>query len=46
MVQHVDFTSEAFFRNPEAGVARLRAAGPAVATKFPIIGRVWVTTTY
>ncbi|HEY9453024.1 MAG TPA: cytochrome P450 [Bradyrhizobium sp.] len=46
MVQHVDFTSEAFFRNPAAGVASLRAAGPVVATKFPIIGRVWVTTTY
>jgi cytochrome P450 PksS len=46
IVQHVDFTSEAFFRNPAAGVASLRAAGPLVATKFPIIGRVWVTTTY
>ena len=45
-MQHVDFTSEAFFRNPAAGVASLRAAGPVVATKFPIIGRVWVTTTY
>jgi len=46
MVQHVDFTSEAFFRNPEVGVASLRASGPVVTTKFPIIGRVWVTTTY
>lgn len=48
MVQPVnfDFTSEAFFRNPQAGVAQLRAIGPAVATKFPIVGRVWVTTTY
>ena len=34
------------FRDPQAGVARLRLIGPAVATKFPIIGRVWVTTTY
>ena len=42
----IDFTSEAFFRDPQAGVAQLRAIGPAVATKFPIIGRVWVTTTY
>jgi cytochrome P450 PksS len=41
-----DFTSEAFFRDPQAGVAQLRAIGPAVATKFPIVGRVWVTTTY
>jgi cytochrome P450 PksS len=48
MAQRVDFdfTSEAFFRDPQAGVAQLRAIGPAVATKFPIIGRVWVTTTY
>ncbi len=48
MVQpaNFDFTSEAFFRNPQAGVAQLRAIGPAVATKFPIVGRVWVTTTY
>src|SRR6185436_1252047 len=48
MAQHVDFdfTSEAFFRDPKTGVAELRAIGPAVATKFPIIGRVWVTTTY
>jgi cytochrome P450 len=46
MLQHVDFTSETFFRDPQAGVAQLRAIGPAVATKFPIVGRVWVTTTY
>src|SRR5438477_8904200 len=41
-----DFTSDAFFRDPQAGVAQLRAIGPAVATRFPIVGRVWVTTTY
>src|ERR1043166_9406701 len=48
MAQHVafDFTSEAFFRDPQAGVAQLRSIGPAVATRFPIVGRVWVTTTY
>src|SRR6266496_1253887 len=48
MARHVDFdfTSEAFFRDPQAGVAQLRAIGPAVATRFPIVGRVWVTTTY
>ena len=34
-----DFTSEAFFRDPQAGVARLRLIGPAVATKFPIVGK-------
>src|SRR5262249_48251786 len=46
MAPRVDFTSEAFFRDPAAGIAALRAAGPVVATKFPIIGKVWVTTTY
>ena len=46
MAEPVDFASEAFLRDPQAGVAQLRAIGPAVATRFPIIGRVWVTTTY
>jgi cytochrome P450 len=46
MTAHVDFTSEAFFRDPAAGIASLRASGPVVATRFPIIGKVWVTTTY
>src|ERR1700754_4144507 len=46
MAQRVDFASEAFFRDPAAGVAKLRAAGPAVETHFPIVGKVWVTTTY
>ena len=42
----VDFTSEAFFRDPAAMVAELRAQGPAVFVHFPIVGRVWVTTTH
>ncbi|HZR77081.1 cytochrome P450 [Bradyrhizobium sp.] len=46
MAQPVDFASEAFFRDPGAAVARLRALGPFVATTFPVMGRVWVTTTY
>ena len=46
MESRVDFASEAFFRDPGAAVARLRAAGPVVATHFPIVGPVWVTTTY
>ncbi|MBR1280079.1 cytochrome P450 [Bradyrhizobium sp. AUGA SZCCT0283] len=46
MAELVDFASEAFLRDPRAGVALLRSNGPVVATKFPIIGRVWVTTTY
>lgn len=45
MVHRIDFASEAFFRDPAAGVAALRAAGAIVETRFPIVGRVWVTTT-
>jgi hypothetical protein len=41
-----DSTSQEFLRNPAAGVARLRASGPVVEIKFPIIGRVWITTTH
>ncbi len=44
--QRVDFTSEAFFRDPGATVAALRATAPVVATRFPIVGKVWVTTTH
>jgi cytochrome P450 len=46
MAQPVDFASEAFFRDPGAAVAKLRAIAPLVATTFPLTGRVWVTTTY
>jgi len=46
MVQRIDFASEAFFRDPAATVARLRGIGAAVETRFPIVGKVWVTTTY
>jgi cytochrome P450 len=46
MTAHVDFTSQAFFRDPAAAIERLREAGPVVATRFPIVGKVWITTTY
>src|SRR6201987_1878103 len=46
MPPRIDFASEAFLRDPGAGVAALRASGAAVETNFPIVGRVWVTTTY
>jgi cytochrome P450 len=43
---NVDFTSQAFFRDPSAGIAALRASAPVVATRLPIVGKVWITTTY
>jgi cytochrome P450 len=46
MAARVDFASEEFFCDPAAVVARLRGSAPVVAAKFPIVGKVWVTTTY
>jgi cytochrome P450 len=46
MEPRIDFASEEFSRDPAAVVARVRASGPVVAARFPIVGRVWVTTTY
>jgi cytochrome P450 len=41
-----DFTSQDYLRNPAAGLERLRAAGPVVEVRFPvIIGKTWITTT-
>jgi cytochrome P450 PksS len=45
MTQSVDFSSQGYFRNPAAGIAKLRAAGPVIDVRFPIVGRVWITTT-
>jgi cytochrome P450 len=46
MAPRVDFTSQDFFRDPGAAIAELRARGPVIATRFPIVGKVWITTTY
>jgi len=46
MTSRVDFASEAFFRDPAATVAALRAVAPVVKSRFPIVGPVWVTTTH
>ena len=45
MTLPVDFTSQEYFRNPAAGIARLRALGPLLEVRFPIVGKVWITTT-
>jgi len=46
MTAPVDFTSQAYFRDPAAGIARVRSVGPVVEVRFPIIGKVWITTTH
>ena len=46
MTVRIDFTSEAYLREPPKAIAKLRMSGPVVATRFPLIGDVWVTTTH
>ncbi len=42
---HADFSSQEYFRDPAAGIAKLRSAGPVIQVRFPIVGKVWTTTT-
>ncbi len=46
MATRFDFTDEAFLRDPRTAIAALRASGPVISTRFPIVGRVWITTTH
>jgi cytochrome P450 PksS len=39
------FTSQDYLRSPAATMEALRAEGPVVEIDFPIVGRVWITTT-
>jgi cytochrome P450 len=45
MTFRADFSSQDYFRNPAGEIARLRAAGPVVEVQFPLVGKVWATTT-
>ncbi|MGD9659197.1 MAG: cytochrome P450, partial [Methylocystis sp.] len=45
MTPQADFTSQEYFRNPAAGIERLRSSGLVVEVRFPIVGKVWITTT-
>jgi cytochrome P450 PksS len=45
MTARVDFTSQNYFRNPAGSLEKLRHQGPVVEVSFPIVGRVWATTT-
>jgi len=40
-----DFVSQAYFRNPAAELEKLRSAGAVLEVQFPIVGKVWTTTT-
>src|SRR5262249_5975208 len=41
-----DFTGQDYLRNPAPGLAKLRAAGPMLEGRFPILGKAWITTTH
>lgn len=45
MTSRKDFISQDYFRNQADSIARLRARGPVLQVHFPIIGKVWITTT-
>ena len=45
MTLQADFASQDYFRDPVAAIDKLRAMGPVVEVRFPIIGKVWATTT-
>jgi cytochrome P450 len=45
MVPREDFLSQDYFGNPAAAIARLRESGPVLSVRFPIVGKVWITTT-
>ena len=45
MTSSPDFTSQDYYRNPAAALEKMRRQGPVVEVRFPIIGRVWATTT-
>jgi cytochrome P450 PksS len=40
-----DFSSQNYYRNPAAEIEKLRSAGPVVEVRFPIVGKIWTTTT-
>src|SRR5262245_14836042 len=42
----IDFCSQGFKQNPFPELARLRSKGPLIRTRMPLVGRVWLTTTY
>jgi cytochrome P450 len=44
-MQHFDFRRQDYLKNPDLGLKELRAAGPLVKVRFPIVGKTWITTT-
>ena len=44
-MQHFNVRRQDYLRNPDLGLTELRAAGPLVKVRFPIVGKTWITTT-
>jgi len=44
-VVRVDFTSQDYLCDPATGLDKIRAAGPVLKVRFPIVGKTWITTT-
>jgi cytochrome P450 len=42
----MDFTTQDYLRDPVAAIEKLRKSGSVIRTRFPIVGKVWITTTY
>jgi cytochrome P450 len=40
----ISFTSQGYLRDPSRTLKSLRAAGPLLKVRFPIIGKTWITT--
>jgi len=45
MTLEADFASQDYFRDPAAAIEKLRAAGPIVEVRFPMVGKVFTPTT-
>ena len=45
MSAKIDISSQDYLRNPAVALERLRAMGAVVEIRFPIVGKVWITTT-
>lgn len=44
--QRFDLTSQNFKRDPFSTLTRIREAGPLVRVRLPMIGEIWMATTY
>jgi cytochrome P450 len=45
MTLAADFASQDYYRDPAAAIEKLRAMGPVVQVRFPMVGTVWTPTT-